>query len=420
MERLDYRTDPSWWAPRLSSFWIGVIRPVRWVWQRRREGLYEVEVRGLESLRAAIARGDGVLIATNHPANPDPFVFLQVADRLHCPFYYMAAWQVFQREGWLGRRVLARHGCFSVNREHHDYRAVRQAVDILQHRPHPLVTLPEGELYHTSDHVHPFRTGAGVLALTAARHARRRIVCIPGALTYRFLDDPTAQLTRLLHRLEQQLHWPAPGSLNLAQRIHRLAARWLSLKEKAYLGGARSGPLAPRFAALAETILHRQEQPHGLAGQEANFTERVVAVRRRVMAQEEAVPEHDPRRVLVRRDLDELRLATQLYSYVPNFEADHPTLECLAEILDKFEEDILDAFRAGVRGRRKAVISFGTPVEVRATDHIKEEAPHLTHTLEDQVRTLLQDLISEKRSGEVRLTWFPCREQKSAAVPFAP
>jgi 1-acyl-sn-glycerol-3-phosphate acyltransferase len=113
MERLDYRVHPPWWAPRLSPFWIGVIRPARLIWQRRHEGLYDVDIRGLESLRGAIDRGDGVLIVTNHPANPDPFVFLRVADRLRCPFYYMAAWQVFQRESWLGRRILARHGCFS-------------------------------------------------------------------------------------------------------------------------------------------------------------------------------------------------------------------------------------------------------------------------------------------------------------------
>jgi 1-acyl-sn-glycerol-3-phosphate acyltransferase len=119
----------------------------------------------------ALDRGEGILIVTNHPANPDPYVFLHVADRLKCPFYYMAAWQVFQRESWLGRRILRRHGCFSINREDEDSRAMRFTVDILRNRPHPLVTLAEGELYHTSEHVHPFRAGTGALALAAARHA---------------------------------------------------------------------------------------------------------------------------------------------------------------------------------------------------------------------------------------------------------
>ncbi len=405
MERLDYRVHPPWRGPRLSSFWIKVLRPARLAWQRRHEGLYEVDVRGLQVLRGAIDRGDGVLIVTNHPANPDPFVFLQAADRLGCPFYYMAAWQVFQREGWLGRCILAWHGCFSVNREDDDYRAVRQALEVLQHRPQPLVTFPEGELYHTGEHVHPFRIGTAALALTAARRARRRIVCVPGAIRYHFLDDPTPQLTRL----EERLRRPAPPGYDLAQRVYRLAEHWLASKEAAYLGMVRSGPLSGRLAALAETVLRRQEQHYGIATRDDNFTERVVAVRRRVVREYEALPKADARRGAAGRALEELRLTTQLYSHVPDFEADRPILECLAETLDKFEEDILDVFRAGVRGKRKAVISFGEPVEVRPAGRVKDEAPRLTHTLEGRVRLLLQDLVSEGRLGEVRLSWLPCR-----------
>jgi hypothetical protein len=182
----------------------------------------------------------------------------------------------------------------------------------------------------------------------------------------------------------------------VAQRVYRLAEHWIVLKEEACLGGARPGPLAHRFTALAETILQRQERGHGVISRGDSFTERVVAVRRLVIQQRQRWPERDPRRLQAERDLDELRLATQLYSYAPDYEIDRPTLERLGEILDKFEEDMLDAFRAGVRGHRQAVISFGPAVEVRPSPKIKEEAPQLTRILETRVRALLQDITFDR------------------------
>ena len=43
--------------------------------------------------------------------------------------------------------------------------AFRQAVEILQSRPNPLVIFPEGEVYHLNQRITPFREGPAAMAL---------------------------------------------------------------------------------------------------------------------------------------------------------------------------------------------------------------------------------------------------------------
>ena len=77
-----------------------------------------------------------------------------------------------------------------------------------------MVIFPEGDIYHTGDRVTPFRDGAAAIAMSAAKKADRPVVCIPTALKCVYLDDPTPELTKLMTRLEESLHWrPRPLGL---------------------------------------------------------------------------------------------------------------------------------------------------------------------------------------------------------------
>src|SRR5262249_24887758 len=145
------------------------------------------------------------------------------ADVVACPFYFMVAWQVLAKHSRFVQRLLRYHGCFSVDRERNDLRAFRQAVEILQTTGSPLVVFPEGEVYHTNDRVTPFREGPAAMALAAARRAERPIGCLPAAIKYQYLQDPTPQLHRLLDRLEQRVLWRPRPELSLAARVRRFA-----------------------------------------------------------------------------------------------------------------------------------------------------------------------------------------------------
>jgi 1-acyl-sn-glycerol-3-phosphate acyltransferase len=368
------------------------IRPLRIIWQRRHDGLRHVNVLGLESLREALAQGHGVLIISNHAAHPDPFVFLRAGDELGTPFNYMVAWQTLHLLGFVGREILRRHGCFSVDRDSNDFRAFRQSVDILQHSRHPLVMFPEGEIYHNNLRLVPFRTGTATIALTAAKFAERRVVCVPAAIRYRYVVDPTPQLLQLMEDLEKRLTWQPRPDLPLARRIYRVAEGVVSLKELEYLGSVQGGEFSTRTLSLADTILQGMEKRYQTTSKEPGIAERVTNLRRWAIKNAESLPPEDPRRAEALRDLEDLCVTIQLFSYSQDYVEDRPNFEHVAEILDKFEEDVLGAPTATVRGARDATILFGEAVEVKATDKIKEEVHSLTETLQQRVRALLEEI----------------------------
>jgi 1-acyl-sn-glycerol-3-phosphate acyltransferase len=411
MDRLPYE-GARWWRPRLSRFWIRVIRPARLLRQRRREGLRAVTVEGLEHLRTAVEQGHGILITPNHAGHADAFILLTAADQLGRPCYYMVAWQVLQLFSRVGRWILQRHGCFSVDRESHDLRAYRKAVQIVQSSPHPLVVFPEGEVYHNCECLAPFREGAAAIALAAAHRARRPVVCVPAAIRYKYIEDPTPQLNRLMETLERRLLWRPRPELPLAQRLRSFAEALLTLREQYYLGHAQSGSYATRIEVLMETILDRLEKRRGLANRgpslspqrgsplvAADVPGRVSQLRHRVIQEMECLPSRDPRRQAARAELDDLSLVVQLFSYRDDFSIDRPSIERLAEILDKFEEDVLEAPTASIHGKRRATIRFGKPIAVPKERGDREEVQRLTETLQQRVWALLVQLKEPKEQS---------------------
>ncbi|MGH7129125.1 MAG: 1-acyl-sn-glycerol-3-phosphate acyltransferase, partial [Planctomycetaceae bacterium] len=113
MDPTRFRRPPKWWAPKLCPLCVRLWRPFRRRYQRRVQRLMEIEVRGLDHLRRALAEGKGVLITPNHSAHADALVLLEAAHELGTPFYFMTAWQVIGMAWWGRRMVLRQHGCFS-------------------------------------------------------------------------------------------------------------------------------------------------------------------------------------------------------------------------------------------------------------------------------------------------------------------
>jgi FAD/FMN-containing dehydrogenase len=357
--------------------------------QRYAEKIRHIEVRGLEHLRAAIDAGLGVLITPNHSTYADPYLLLDASDRVGRPFYFMTAWQVFGTAGSIKRMVLQRHGCFSVDRDGADLRAFREAVHILQHRPHPLVVFPEGEIYHVSDQVMPFHDGPAAIAHAAAKGGRG-VVCVPCALKYHYLEDPTPRLERLLDDLERAFFWRPRPDLSLEKRLFQLAEGALALKELEYLGQTCAGGLSERIGKLCETVLGRLETRYAIEAPGKPMPVRVKALRR--LALERLAQSGDElKRRQAQQDLDNLFFVVQLFSYPQDYVAKRPSIERIADTLDKLEEDILGVPLATVRGARGAIIAFGPPITV-STGTSRGAAATLTRTLEERVQGLLDTI----------------------------
>ncbi len=401
MNRQPFDKPPRWWSPKLSPWCIRLWRAIRKQQQLKVQRLLEVDVRGAEQVREAVAANQGVLITPNHSSHADCFATYAASDAVGVPFYIMVAWQVFGRAGWLRRLALRHHGCFSVDREGTDMQAFRQAIEVLSARRNPLVVFPEGEVYHVNERITPFREGPAAMAILAARKGDRPVVCIPAAIRYSYLDDPTPELLRLMDDLERAILWRPRPDLSLPERIYHFAEGALALKEIEVLGRPSSGPLRERVAELIPFILDRLEARHGLEGSPTTVPERVKTLRQHLIKRLQELPATDPARQQEEEDLEDVFLVVQLFSYPGDYVAERPTIERIAETLDKFEEDVLRVKTATIRGARRAAVTFAEPIRV-AADRGKDAAAGLTRLLEERVQAMLAEGQSAASRTESR------------------
>lgn len=390
MNRQPFEKPPQWWSPKLSPTWVQFWRRFRYREQQKKHRLLEIDVGGAEPIRPLVQEGYGVLLTPNHSSHADCFVLYEAADRLGVPIYTMVAWQVFQRSNWLRTSILRQHGCFSIDREGTDMSALRQARDILRSGPYPLAIFPEGEVYHLNGRVTPFREGPAAVAVMAAKKSDRPIACVPCAMKYRYVEDPTPDLLQLMSQLEIALNWRPRPDLQLHQRIYHLAEGILALKEVEIMGKTSAGTLPDRIGALIEFVLARIETRHQLSTSASTVPERVKAARQHIIHCLTQEDESGKDLATLAEELDDLFLVVQAFSYPGDYVREKPSIERMAETLDKFEEDLLGVPTATIRGARRAEFVFGEPIVMAPGNPESITASDLTVDLEQRVQRLLQ------------------------------
>jgi len=185
-----------------------------------------------------------------------------------------------------------------------------------------------------------------------------------------------------------------PGSLIAGHQGIRAAqsGRALCLKEIEVLGTTQAGRLPERIRSLIEFVLCHIEGRYGLDPRDAAIPERVKSVRRTAIDRLAELPLDDSARDQFSQDLDEMLLVVQGFSYPGNYVSERPSIERIAETLDKFEEDVLGASTATVRGTRKVIVTFGEPIVIDPAGDKKEATASLTKLLEQRVQTLLDKM----------------------------
>ena len=143
---------------------------------------------------------------------------------------------------------------------------------------------------------------------------------------------------------------------------------------------------------LADEILTTIEQRHDYSKPTATVPERIKEVRSRILEKlsdhPEIYAETGPAKQL-NEDLDDIFFVSQLFSYPGDYVSQDPSVERMAETIDKFEEDVLQLPTAQIRGVRTASVSFGEPVEVESSKRSKTAVANLTQLLESRVQGLL-------------------------------
>ncbi|TWT84363.1 Acyltransferase [Planctomycetes bacterium CA13] len=404
MNRYRMRFAPNVWTPKLNPWLVNLLAPLRQKRQWSELRIRNTRIVGEQIVRDALEDDCGVLLMPNHSSHADPFTIYAAADSIGTALFVMATWHVFDGKPWLTQQLLRRHGCFSVDREANDIGAFRLATGILQDKKQPLVLFPEGEIYHCNDRVTPFRDGASAIAVAAARKAKRKIVCIPCAITYRYDEDPTEQLTETMGQLEESILWRRRTGRPLDERIYHFAETLLAVKELEYFEQAGSGPLPDRIRILGDHILSQVESRHGIETSTGSVPERVKAARRTIIAKiqdGESTPETANKlKHKLDDDLEDLFLVVQSFSYPGDYVKAKPTIERMAETLDKFEEDILRQPTASIKAERSVRVQFGDPVEVSGDRKDKGQTTRVTGEIESRVQSMLDEGVQWRLSAD--------------------
>ncbi|MEM7314531.1 MAG: 1-acyl-sn-glycerol-3-phosphate acyltransferase [Planctomycetota bacterium] len=395
MNRQPFGIPPRRWEPNLSRWLVRATRRYR---RRiiRKQLIQDIEIEQSEHLTSAIAANKGIMICPNHSTHYDSNCLYAAADDLNTALYFMTAWQVFGVSSRWEQWALQRSGCFSVNREGNDRAAFKQAIDILQKEPEPLVIFPEGDIYHISDYVMPFREGAAAIALGAARKADRPIVVVPCAIRFWYLEDPTPRLEHQTAELEERIYLHSDSRNPVRERILKLSEALLALKEVDYIGKTRSGELPERLRFLTDFVLTQLEDTYCLARKDFGTPERVKQIRQHLIdAFDKACSNKSAGQATLSldmlQDMEDLFFAVQLFSYRGDYLSGKPRIERIAETLDKLEEDLLDRPSPTVRGKRKVVIRFGQPIELPKEKGGRSQVSELTKQMQASVQGLLDE-----------------------------
>jgi hypothetical protein len=196
-------------------------------------------------------------------------------------------------------------------------------------------------------------------------------------------------------RLEESLHWKPRPELPLHDRIYRFAEGLLALKEYEQLGQPQTGTVPERTVRLAQEVVGRLERQHGVANKGGILPERVKEVRRAVIKAIEQDGTSPELKSKLANDLEDLFFVIQLFSYPGDYVAQQPTIERIAETLDKFEEDVLRADFPGIRGRRRAVVRFGEPIPVPKEREARDAVEKWTDLVESRVQGLLDEINAD-------------------------
>ncbi len=388
---------PKHWSPNLIPWVVRCLSPLRRRRAQKSLLLNSIRTTGTHHIQRALASGQRLLIAPNHPSHADPFAIYEACEAAGTSCHILAAWHVFSKHSWIMRRCLQWHGCFSIDREANDLTAFREAVGVLTTRPEPLVIFPEGDIYHCNDRLTPLREGTCAIALAAAKRAQQGVAIIPTAIRYRCAEDPTPGILAVLDKIESRLLWRSQPHLPIVKRILNIGNAVLGLKEHEYLGHSIQGELPGRIAHLCNHILERHENKFAISPADS-IPKRVKQLRHAILSRmnDQGTPiEHKKD---LRHGLDDAFLALQLFSYPGDYlTGTAVSMERIAETVDKLEEDVLQVSTATIRCRRDVHVHFGEPLAVPST-----KSRTATIDLTDSLATQIQQLLHPERTQSQR------------------
>lgn len=392
--------------PHRGNAWPNFIQWFRLyaIYLRRKEGVCEHELHGIEHFQNALGRNDGILLAPNHCRYADPLVLGWPAGAVGTHLHAIASWHLFNR-GALDSFAIQKMGAFSLNREGSDRKSLDTAIQILADAERPLIVFPEGATYRTNDILKPLLDGVSFIARTAARRAAKQdrdVVVLPTAIKYLCLDEVEVWATEQLSGMESHLGWAQRPDLSLVDRTTNLAAGLLALKEVEYAAPPPSGTLPERRDALIEHVLSHCESRleittvDGSGDAGAGDTGARARAIRSEIASRFFGDSVDPADAELRRLSAMAETVLELRAYNDEYLTPGQVTDSrIVETIQRMQESVLG--RADSSMRLKVIIEFDSPIPVPVAKAPRGATDPMLVELEQRLNTMLGRLATRAK-----------------------
>ena len=330
-----------------------------------------------------------IVYLPNHPTLDDGVILFMFSACLGQLFHYIVAKEAFQ--GLMGE-FLQRIGAYSIKRGLGDRASISQTFELIQQPKSRLVIFPEGGCSYQNDTVMPFRSGAIQLPFSAMNQLVKKegdipdLYLVPVSLKYRYTKPMNWAIEKSLSQLEEALGIQA-STTEFYPRLRAIAEKILISIEKEYGVDVTTEDWNPRIERLKDRILHECEQQLKLTPKDhIPARERVYKIQSIIDSQDEKLTKEQEQtyEALYRSAFRLLNFDAIYDGYV----AEKPTPERFLDTLTTLEREVFQIEHPSAKGRRKAFIALGEPINIK--DHFSAYQEDKTATIESLTTEIQQ------------------------------
>lgn len=354
----------------------------------------------IEKVKALNKSGAQFVIVANHPTHSDPQIMTEVHRRLGIKSCFMAAYDVFLRgkfAGWLMQNI----GCFSIDREGSDRKAMAEAARILKDSEFALTIFPEGNVYLTNDKVTPFLDGASFLALKAQKDLgdAKPIYVVPMAFKYSHITDVRSKIGAQLDDVAIGLGTNFDHEADPVSELKRIGREVLikNLKQRGCIDPediAAEKPMSELLVSGAEKILSGLETkidlPDGTGNDPTARIRKIRSAIHNVLTDDNLENDHR----VATSWADEAILAFRILQYATPYALEKPTVDRIAETVERVREDLTSKWQAPT-GPRHVEVQVREPILLadilNAHPKLRTAVTELTGRMESEIQAGLNE-----------------------------
>ncbi|MDJ0635723.1 MAG: 1-acyl-sn-glycerol-3-phosphate acyltransferase [Xenococcaceae cyanobacterium MO_188.B29] len=307
-----------------------------------------------------------IVYLPNHPTLDDGIVLFMLSARLGQLFHYIVAKEAFK--GLMGK-FLQSIGAYSIKRGLGDRASISQTLELLQQPKSRVVIFPEGGCSYKNDTVMPFRSGAIQLPFSAMNQLVKKegylpdLYLVPVGLKYSYTRQMNWVIEKSLSQLEEALYIQV-NTREFYPRLRSIAEKILINLEREYGVKATKGDWNQRIEQLKDLVLYKCEQQLQLTPKEhIPARERVYKIQSIIDSTDKELTKEEEQtyQTLYRSAFRLLNFDAIYDGYV----AENPTPERFLDTLTTLEREVFKIEHPSIKGRRKAFISLGEPINLK-------------------------------------------------------